>query len=138
MATTSVSPMSSSSPKPDSSLAGSAATVNPADGASSDVRVAARIWPATAAVPWPITSTRRKAPVPRPLRTEPGSVSSPRLTVRRPSASTTLPRNVLRNDSGASDTSFSRKWGKPARSTSRVVISATVISPSATGSAVPS
>ena len=59
MAMTSVSPMSSSRPKPDSSLAGRAATVTPAAGGSTEVSVAARICPATAAVPCPMTSTRR-------------------------------------------------------------------------------
>ena len=59
MAITSVSPMSSSRPKPDSSLAGRAAAARPAAIGSTDVSVAARIWPATAAVPWPMTSTRR-------------------------------------------------------------------------------
>ncbi len=56
-------------------------------------------------------------------------VSSPTRTASRPSAPATIrPRRVLRNDAGASVSSLRRKWGKLARSMSRVVISAVTTS----------
>ena len=82
MATTSVSAIDDRRPKPDSSVAGRASTrrsVSVVKRASP----AASAWPATAAVPWPITSTRSMAPERRPARTSSGSVSGPRLTARQ-------------------------------------------------------
>ena len=68
-----------------------------------------RLWPATAAVPWPITSTRRNSPGPQPRaqrrRTASRAASS---TTGPPSRSVILPRSVLRNDAGASEISFRR------------------------------
>ena len=99
---------------------------------------AASAWPATAAVPWPITSTRSMAPERRPARTSSGSVSGPRPTASPPSRSTSLPRSVLRKLAGDSVISLSRKCGNSPRSMSRVVIWAPAMSPSVTGSGVPS
>ncbi len=107
MATTSVSAIDDRRPKPDSSVAGRASTrrsVSVVKRASP----AASAWPATAAVPWPITSTRSMAPERRSARTSSGRVSGPRLTARRPSRSTSLPRSVLRKLAGDSVISFSR------------------------------
>ncbi len=137
IATTSVSAMSDRSPKPDSSVAGSASAARP-DPAQNWPSAAAIAWPATAAVPCPITSTREISPDASAVRTAAGRASAPRLTARAPSRSTSLPRSVLRKLSGASVISLSRKWGNPARSMSRVVICARARSPSATGSGVPS
>ena len=87
-------------------------------------RVAARLWPATAAVPWPVTRTRWMLPSRSRARSSSGSVSGPSSTAARPSRSVSRPRRVLRNEAGASVISFSRKCGKSPRSMSRVVISA--------------
>ena len=82
-------------------------------------------WAATAAVPWPITVTRRMVPSRRGgRRTSAGSASGPRRTSGPSGPSTSLPRSVLRNDAGASPISLRRKWGCSPRSMSRVVICA--------------
>ena len=77
MATTRVSDMSSPRWKPDSSVAvmGPTTTPEPTRAAST---AAATAWPATAAVPWPITSTRR-TPAIRPASSG-GIVSGGRVT----------------------------------------------------------
>ena len=107
MATTSVSAIDDRRPNPDSSVAGRASTRR-SDSAVKRASPAASAWPATAAVPWPITRTRSMAPERRPARTSSGSVSGPRLTSSAPSRSTSLPRSVLRKLAGDSVISFSR------------------------------
>ncbi len=96
-------------------------------------------WPATAAVPWPMTRIRAMAPsASRSVMA--GGRAAPTRADNRPvwASVKILPRRVLRNDWGASEISFRRKWGKPARSMSRVVISAMRISPGATARGEPS
>ena len=99
--------MSAASPKPERSVASVASIVTglPAIAAR---RACTRLWPAIAAVPCPITSTRLIAPERRASSTEAGSVSDGRRTSSRPSRSMILPRSVLRNDAGASEISFRR------------------------------
>ena len=123
IATTSVSDMSSRGGTRESSVAGQRFD---GDVPSPEAwrSAAARLWPATAAVPWPMTRTRRHVPSRRRARTCRGSVSGPRRRRGDRRARTILPRRVLRNDAGASEISFSRKCGKSPRSMSRVVISA--------------
>ena len=65
MAMISVSDMSERSEKPDSSVAGSAST-RTAVPATSAASARARLWPATAAVPWPMTATRVMVPAAQP------------------------------------------------------------------------
>ena len=137
IATANVSDMSARRRNPDSSVAGSASTRTSVSARSSR-RCSARLWPATAAVPCPITSTRVTSPAASRRRTSAGSESSGSSTSNRPSDSMSLPRNVLRNEPGASVISLSRKCGKVPRSMSRVVIWAWVRSAAVTGSSVPS
>ena len=100
--------------------------------------MAAKLWPATAAVPWPITTTRRIDPSRNRSATAAGMVRSPSSAWSRPSRSRMRPRSVLRKLAGASVISFSRKCGAVPRSMSRVVISATFTSASVRSSSVPS
>ncbi len=104
---------------------------------------AAIAWPATAAVPCPITWTVPIDPERRRLAISSEMVSSPRRTVsvtsdEASSASTSRPRSVLRNDVGDSEISFSRKWGESPRSMSRVVTDGFFHSSAAIGSSEPS
>ena len=94
---------------------------------------------ATAAVPWPMHSTRRMVPLPqpRPHGRRQGLVAEGHRAAC-PSCSTMWPRSVLAKLSGASLISFSRKWGASPRSMSRVVTSACTTSSGRTGSGVPS
>ena len=71
---------------------------------------AARLCPATAAVPCPITSTRSDRPSRRRSRSCGRRASRGRARRRGcpSSLGTILPRSVLRNDAGASEISFSR------------------------------
>ena len=122
--------------QPDSSDAGMAVT-----GTVGNDRViaAATACPATAAVPWPITRMLWTRPDERAWRSDGGMTSSPRRATRRPfSPVTNFPRRVFRTERGDSEISFNRKCLKPWRSTSRVVISATITSLSETGTSVPS
>ncbi len=128
--------MSPRNSKPDSSVAGTASTRNASLAARSSA--AARLLPAIAAVPCPITVTRRIAPDRNRSRIPGGSVSGGSSTSSRPSTSTILPRSVLRNDDGASRISLRRKCGESPRSMSRVVICAWWSSAASTGSGVPS
>ncbi len=136
-ATISVSDMSSASSKPDSSVASDVETIGPLP-ARQRATDSATLRAATAAVPWPMAMMRRMAPDVSRSATDAGRACAPSSTPHRPLRSTTRPRNVLRNDCGASVISFSRKWANPPRSMSRVVIVAWTSSPSATGSGVPS
>ncbi len=135
MATMRVSLMSSRSWKPDSSVAVIDPITRP-EPPSVSARAVATAWPATAAVPWPITSMRRKLGI--RARRAGVSVSAGRRTWRRPPSSTSRPRSVLRNEAGASEISFNRKWGASPRSMSRVVTAGTFHSSAPTGSGVPS
>ncbi len=69
--------MSSFSPNPDSSVARTGVTTT-GQGASASAMAAATLWPATAAVPWPMTRIRVMAPDASRDRTASGRVSSPR------------------------------------------------------------
>ena len=71
MATTSVSLMSDRNPKPESSVAGSASTRSRPSGMQAS-RAPARLWPATCAVPWPITWMRSMRPLRSRSRTPGG------------------------------------------------------------------
>ncbi len=132
-ATTSVSDRSAARSKPDSSVASIARTRRRPSSPTAAPSTAARLWAATAAVPWPMTMTRRSRPAARSARRSLGNVSSGSTTCSAPSRSTSLPRKVLRNDAGASVISFSRKCGESPRSMSRVVIWASASSASRTG-----
>ena len=133
-----VSLMSGRMPKPESSVAGVASTLRSVASVSAP-SVSARLCPATAAVPCPITTTRSMAPLRSRSATACGIVSSPSDAESNPSGSSTrCPRNVLCHDPGASTTSFSRKCGYAPRSMSRVVICAVCTSSGVTGSSVPS
>ena len=134
-ATTSVSLMSRRIPKPLSSVATTGSTSRPPS--VSVASVAAMLRPAMAAVPWPITSTRRIAPVARRSAINGGSDRAPTTARNMPSRSMILPRNVLRKLSGASVISLSKKCGAAPRSISRVVTSATTTSRAASGNSVP-
>ena len=69
---------------------------------------AAVLLAATAAVPWPITITRRSDPSPRRARRAAGRDSSPSRTDSLPPESTILPLSVLRNELGDWESSLSR------------------------------
>ena len=148
IATTRVSDMSAARPKPDSSVAGQSSTSMDRSGAipaSSASSARDTEPPATAAVPWPMTRTRRIVPSASPARTSTPNASSPRRTCQSvdPASSagpvgTNRPRRVARTESGDSPISFSRKWGWSPRSMSRVVISARTTSSPVTGNRRPS
>ena len=137
MATTSVSLMSSSSPKPESSVAAIASAVR-CDPTNRRER-GGELWPAIGGGALPDhddTADRAGAEaVAQVLRERLGDRATT-LSGRR--GSTILPRSVLRNDAGASEISFRRKCGKSPRSMSRVVISACWSSSLVSGSGVPS
>ena len=118
----SVSLISSRMWKPDSSVA-VIASMSSAEPVSSS-RIAAVLWPATDAVPWPITRMRVIVPSARRSRITAGSARSP-TTARSASLSPViLPRSVLAKLLGDSVISLSRKWGASPRSMSREVTSA--------------
>ena len=138
MATTRVSDMSGTRPKPESSVAGRSSTSMPVP-VNSSASERATDPPATAAVPCPITSTRRMAPAASSARRSSHSTSDPRRTLRVPSPSATRrPRRVERTESGDSLISLIRKWGWSPRSMSRVVTSARDRSADVTGKFRPS
>ena len=96
-------------------------------------------WPATAAVPWPMTRTLVIVPAASRAATSGGSARSPTAARSSPSSpSWSLPRTVLAKLSGDSVISLSRKCGASPRSMSRVVTSATTTSSAVTGWAEPS
>ena len=106
--------MSSASPKPESSVAAIASTRERAARRAA-ASAAARLCAATAAVPWPMTTTRRIAPARSRARSVVRAASRAehaRRACRR--RSTIRPRSVLRNDAGASEISFRRKCGNVA------------------------
>ena len=135
-ATASVSLMSRRSPKPDSSVAVTAATSSAPPASSSST--AAIDCPATAAVPCPITRILVIVPAASRAATSSGSARAPTAARSRPSRSTILPRSVLARLSGDSVISLSRKCGLSPRSMSRVVTSAVATSDSLTGCSEPS
>ena len=135
-AMTSVSLMSSRSWKPDSSVAGSASMSSwPSLSSSSS---AAALWPATAAVPWPMTRMRLIEPSASRAATAGGRARSPTSARSTPAVSAILPRRVFWKERGASLISFSRKCGASPRSMSRVVTVAVTISLVSTGLSDPS
>ena len=106
-------------------------------------RPSAMAWPATAAVPWPMTKTRRIFFALRLFTKVSGRMSRPRLkrTFFVPSFFSSmryLPRRVLRTDWADSVISLRKKWGKAPRSMSRVVISACWIMDSVSPTGCPS
>ena len=124
----SVSVMSRRIPNPDSSVAVIASTSSWPSVSSS--RIAAVLWPATAAVPWPITRIRVIVPSARRSAMSAAERTSPTSALSTPSRSTILPRRVLAKLSGASVISLSRKCGASPRLMSRVVTSAVTTSSS--------
>ena len=90
----SVSRMSRRSWNPDSSVA-SSASMSSSPSLSSSSR-AAVLWPAIAAVPWPITRMRRIVPAARRAAMSGVSARSPTAARSNPSRSMILPRSVLR------------------------------------------
>ena len=83
MATTSVSLMSSASPKP-GQLGGGQGGAPTSVGQAARRCAAATACPATAAVPWPMTSTRRIVPCAEGSASAGGTASSPTRTVEPP------------------------------------------------------
>ena len=79
----SVSLMSRRMPKPDSSVAVTASTSSWPSVSSS--RIVAVLWPATAAVPWPITRIRVIVPSASRSAMSGGSATSPTTALNRPS-----------------------------------------------------
>jgi hypothetical protein len=137
IATISVSRMSSVNANPDSSVAGIACTAMPV-GSKASAIAAATAWPATAAVPWPITSTRRTRFSCRACTVTAGSEAGGKTTCRRLPWRTMRPRSVFCSEFGASPISFSRKWRNVPRSMSRVVTAARDRFFSVSGNGVPS
>ena len=117
-----VSVMSSCNWKPDNSVAGNASTCTRW---STMVRNnCAKLRPAIAAVPCPITRIRVKVPAVSFARMSSGSTVVSSVASSCPLRSEIFPRKVLRKLSGASAISFDKKCLCSPRSISRVVTSA--------------
>ena len=108
IATTSVSDMSSTSPKPESSVASIGSTRNGWPTPSAVVSAVARLWPGHRG--GALTDHHHPADLARAKgrRRSAGIVLSASATRSAPSRSTSLPRRVVRKESGDSVISFSR------------------------------